>query len=124
MYQSDTMHIYNTGPKVTSDNLVEHYEHFAKELDLESNYLLHIGMDGPNVNLSFEKKLLTKLEEDMGATFLKLGKCSLHPVHTAFRKGITKILFDYDKFFYELRFFKKNQVLNGKVMLRCNLLQI
>ena len=44
-------------------------------------------MDGPIVNLSFEKKLLTKLEEDMGATFLKLGTCSLHPVHTAFRKG-------------------------------------
>ena len=49
-----------------------------------------------------------KLEEDMGAAFLKLGTCSLRPVHTAFRKGITKIPFDYDKFFYELHFFKKN----------------
>ena len=62
-------------------------------------------MDGPNVNLSFEKKLLTKLEEDMGTTFLKLGTCSLHPVHTAFRKGITKTPFDYDKFFDELNSF-------------------
>ena len=40
----------------TSDNLVEHYKHFAKELNLDSNYFLLIGMDGPNVNLSFEKK--------------------------------------------------------------------
>ena len=88
----------------TSDNLVEHYEHFAKELNLDSNYLLHKGMDGPNVNLLFEKKL-TKLEEDIGATFLELGTCSLHPVQTAFCKDITKILFDYDKFFYELHFF-------------------
>ena len=100
------------------NNLVEHYEHFAKELNLDSNYLLHLGMNGPNVNLSFEKKLLTKLEENIGATFLKFGACSLHPVDTAFCKGITKIPFDYDKFFYEL------QVLEVKVKLRCNLLQI
>ena len=39
----------------TSDNLNEYCKHFAKELNLDSNYLLHIGMDGPNVNLSFEK---------------------------------------------------------------------
>ena len=49
-----------------------------------------------------------KLEEDMGAAFLKLGTCSLRPVHTAFRKGITKIPFDYDKFFMNYTFLKKN----------------
>ena len=61
-----------------------------------------------------KKKLLMKLEEGMGATFLKLGTCSFHPVHTTFRKGITKIPFDYDKFFYELHFFKKNSSARGE----------
>ena len=60
-------------------------------------------MDGPNINLSFKKNILTKLEEDMN--FLKLGTCSRHPVYTAFRKGITKISFDYDNFLNELHFF-------------------
>ena len=37
-----------------ADDLVEHYNHFVDEkLELKSDYLLHLGMDGPNVNLSF-----------------------------------------------------------------------
>ena len=44
-------------------------------------------MDGPNVNLSFEDKLTQKLSE-VDASFLKLGSCSLHPVHSAFQKAI------------------------------------
>ena len=50
----------------TSDNLVEHYKHFAKELNLD----LLIGMDGPNVNLSFEKKL-NETGRRHGCSFLK-----------------------------------------------------
>ena len=45
-----------------ADSLVEHGE-FVKQLGLGSSYLLHFGMDGPNVNLFFENKLTQQLSE-------------------------------------------------------------
>ena len=86
-------------------------------------------MDGPNVNLSFEDKLTQKLSE-VDTSFLKLGSCSLHPVHTAFHKGIKQLFqgqipsatsnsedsgevpkkkgtFDLDDFFTDIHFFFK-----------------
>ena len=49
----------------TSEQLVDHYNEFSSSLD--SNFM-HIGMDGPNVNLSFEEKLGTKLEQEQGTS--------------------------------------------------------
>ena len=91
-----------------AENLVEHYEEFVKQLQLDSSYLLHLSMDGPNVNLSFENKLAASLDE-MGTFFLRLGSCSLHPTHTAFRKGIKKLhqCVDIDEFFTDIHFFFK-----------------
>ena len=45
-----------------ADDLVEHYNHFVDNLELKSDYLLHLGMDDPNVDLSFENKLQSNLE--------------------------------------------------------------
>ena len=47
-------------------------------------------MDGPNVNLSFEDKLTQKLFE-VDKSFPILESCSLHPVHSAFQKGIKQL---------------------------------
>ena len=91
----------------TADNLLQHYEEFTHKLNLDSSLLLHLGMDGPNVNLSFERKLIDSLESEVRTSILKLGSCSLHPVHTAYRKGIAKISFDVDPFFHDLHFFFK-----------------
>ena len=38
----------------TAVDLVEHYEEFVKLLDIDSKFLFQFGMDGPNVNLSFD----------------------------------------------------------------------
>ena len=73
-----------------ADDLVDHYREFIKQYGLDSNYLLHYGMDGPNVNISFENKMMTYLEEEK-TSFLKLGSCSLHPVHNAFQDGVKKV---------------------------------
>lgn len=91
----------------TADDLLQHYEEFTQKLDLDSSFLLHLGMDGPNVNLSFQRKLIDNLTSEHGTSILKLGSCSLHPVHTAYRKGIAKIPFDVDSFFHDLHFFFK-----------------
>ena len=88
-----------------SDQLVEHFNEFVENLSLDCKFLLHIGMDGPNVNLSFEQKLMLQLEELYGTSMLKLGSCSLHPVHTAFRKGILELSFNLDSFFHDIHFF-------------------
>ena len=45
-----------------ADDLVEHYNHFVDKLELKSDYLLHLGMDDPIVDLSFENKLQSNLE--------------------------------------------------------------
>ena len=74
----------------TADDLVTHYREFIKQYGLDSNYLLHYGMDGPNVNLSFENKMTKCLEEE-NTSFLKLGSCSLHPVHGAFQTAVKKV---------------------------------
>ena len=106
-----------------SDDLVDHYTEFSKELGFTSSHLLHFGMDGPKVNLSFENKMSALLEQS-NDTFLKLGSCSLHPVHTAFANGIKALFqgeviiedkdgnkkestFDLDDFFQDLHFFFK-----------------
>ena len=74
----------------TAVDLVEHYEECVKQLDIDSKFLLHFGMEGPNVNLPFEDKLTQKLSE-VDTSFLNLGSCSLHPVHSAFQKGIKQL---------------------------------
>ena len=83
----------------TRKDLVEHHNSFCKDMELDSNYLLQIGMDGPNVNLAFEEKVSMHLENDMCTNLLKLGSCQLHPTHSAFRYGVKVLGFDLDTFF-------------------------
>ena len=90
-----------------SSDLVDHFNHFMMEMELDTKYLLHLGMDGPNVNLCFQEKLMKALKESLDKTFLNLGTCSLHPVHTAFRKGIKSMSYDVDQLFTDLHFFFK-----------------
>ena len=45
----------------TSEHLLGHYKTFAEKMKLDSSFLLHLGMDGPYVNLSFEQKLIDNL---------------------------------------------------------------
>ena len=40
------------------ETLVEYFFKFIKKNSMDINYLLHIGMDGPNINLKFQKLLV------------------------------------------------------------------
>ena len=88
----------------TSDDLVEHLLTFINELSLDTRYLLHIGMDGPNVNLAFSRKLDEMLSKK-DISFFNIGTCSLHPVHTAFKNDLSELDFNLDDFFHDLSFF-------------------
>ena len=41
-----------------SEKLVEHFFSFIEKIGLHINYMLHLRVDGPNVNLKFQKLLL------------------------------------------------------------------
>ena len=61
-------------------------------------HLLHLGMDSSRVNTKFEKDLQAMLHEKEDTSILLLGTCSLHPVHTAFKYGISEVDFPFEIF--------------------------
>ena len=89
-----------------AEKLVDHFFEFVNKLGLNLKFLLHICMDGPNVNLKFEKLLsdsltLVKVE----TSFLKTGTCPLHIIYNSFRKGVTSLKFDIDQYAIDIHFF-------------------
>ena len=60
--------------------------------------LLQCSMDGPAVNLAFLRRLNAHLESEQCPPLIDLGTCSLHPVHTAFRKAFESLPFDVDHY--------------------------
>ena len=72
-------------------NLVHHFYKIVQPLGAKGVHLLHLGMDDPRVNTKFEKDLQASLHE-------KEGTCSLHPVHTTFKYGISEVDFPFEIF--------------------------
>ena len=91
-----------------ADDLVEHFFEFMRNLDLDVKLLLALGMDGPSVNKSFEKKLKKELDIKHFTTVLDVGTCSLHSVNNAFGEAIKRMksLIDLDEFSIDLHFSK------------------
>ncbi len=83
-------------------------------MGLSTQFLLHIGMDGPNVNLKFQRNILTAVSNaENPSEILEIGTCTLHPVSTAFKKGLQKLSFSFDSFFNNVSFFFKQS--SGKI---------
>ena len=88
----------------SADQMVDHFLDFKKRVNWDNSLMLHLGMDGPNLNKSFQKKLSKKLEENNNQ-FLNIGSCNLHKVHSAFRKGLSELNIDLDQFACDIYFF-------------------
>ena len=56
-------------------------------MDWRNKLLLDLGMGGPNINKSFEKKLNKNFQEN-NVEFLSIGSCSVQNVHNIFLKGL------------------------------------
>ena len=86
-----------------SEKLEEHFYEFVWKVGLDINFMLHLQMDGPNVNKKFQGLLLESsyLEK---TTFLDVGTCPLHIVHSAFRKGVSSLQFNVDQFALDIHF--------------------
>ena len=93
----------------TAADLRVHFYEFMKELELDTDLLLGIGLDGPNVNLRFQRELAKELEKDKGNSFLPIGTCALHIVNNAFGEGmkVIKSLLDIEQFLVDLHSFFK-----------------
>ena len=93
-----------------SDQLFDHFHHFINELELNPNLLLHLGMDGPNANLKFQRHL-AKYCDEKGVSFFNIDICLLHKVHGSFKHGIESLPIDIDQFAVDLHgFFKLSSV--------------
>ena len=66
------------------DDLVDHFYAFTKDFSMETDYCLALGMDGLNVNKSFERKLWKDLKSNHEVSLLDLGTCPLHIVNNSY----------------------------------------
>ena len=89
-----------------SEKLEKHFYEFVQKVGLDINFILHLGMDGPNVNKKFQR-LLLESSYLQKTTFLDIGTCPLHTAHNAFRKGVSFLRFNVDQFALEIHFFFK-----------------
>ena len=88
-------------------NLVHHFYKTVQPLGAKGVHLLHLGMGGPRVNTKFEKDLQALLHKKEDTSILLLGTGSLHPVHSAFKYGISEVKFPFEISFNDLSFFFK-----------------
>lgn len=80
----------------TANDLIEHYGEVTKDLDPKKTW--QIGMDGPNVNIAFHRKLGEQRAESQMASLLDIGTCGLHTVHRAFQTGGEKTDWKFDQY--------------------------
>ena len=89
-----------------AEKLVEHFYEFVQRVGLYINYMLHLGMDGSNVNKKFQG-LLLELSYLENTTFLDAGTCSLHIVHKALMFNELINTTHVDQFALDINFFFK-----------------
>ena len=84
-----------------------------RDLGLDLNLLLALGIDGPNVNKSFRSKLAKELQKRGAAHFLEVVTCSIHIASNTFLEGIKclKDSVNVDQFAIDLHFFVKLSVM-------------
>ena len=71
---------------------------FEKATDvLNLTNMLHVSMDGPNVNWKFHDLLVAAREESGLPGILNVGSCGLHVVHGAFKTGAKATDWDLGK---------------------------
>ena len=75
----------------TAEYLIKYFYEFMNRYDLNVRILLNIGMDGPNVNIRFERNLLESLEKNESTTFICIAPCSLHIANNGFGEGMATL---------------------------------
>ena len=90
-----------------AEQLVDHYKEFESEMSWDPSLLLHFGMDGPNVNLKFQNDVEKMFKDTLKKTLIDIDTCTIHKVHTSFRRGVLQLPIDVDEFAVNLHGFFK-----------------
>ena len=80
-----------------ANDILDHYSEATKNLDAARTW--QVGMDAPNVNVSFHNKLVDQREKMELPNFLDLGTCGLHITHRAFQSGTKSTNWGLDTYF-------------------------
>ena len=92
-----------------AEKLLEHFLELVEKVKLNIKFMLHISMDGPNVNVKFERLLKSsKKMKSLNTNIISIGTCPLHIVHNAFRAGVNVLNFNIDSFAIGVNFFFKH----------------
>ncbi|XP_063216844.1 uncharacterized protein LOC134527824 [Bacillus rossius redtenbacheri] len=89
----------------SAENLLHSFTSGIQPMSL--NKILSISMDGPNVNLSFLKKLDEKIREESepdGKILVNTGVCGLYVVNGAIRTGLNSVGWDVPTFLRDIYF--------------------
>ena len=70
----------------TSDDLLEAINSCRESVNFQN--LVHLSMDGPNVNWAVFNKLQAQLKTDYNNHLFNIGSCGLHILHNSIRKGM------------------------------------
>ena len=89
-----------------AEKLMEHFLQFVEKVKMNLQFMLHLGMDGPNVNVKFEKLLQSsEIMKNLNTNIISIGTCPLHIVHNSFRAGVNVLNFKIDSFIIDVNFF-------------------
>ena len=91
--------------KCTAEDLLHHLHETIEKLKLNVEAILTLGMDGPSVNLLFQRKLEKELEKK-NKQLIEVGTCPLYTVSNAFLEGLKALAgemeIDLDQFVLNL----------------------
>ena len=85
---------------------IQHYHEFENAIELDLTHILHLVMYDPNVNKNFASVLVSEIEEEANSKVLNIGTCSLHPVHTSFRKRLKNLILILMSYFMTSLYFQ------------------
>lgn len=81
-------------------DVLQHFQTFVFKLSLDVCLLINLWMNGSNVNLSFQRKLISVLVENFETEIITIETCPFYKVNTAFGNAVAQIhkLIDVDQF--------------------------
>lgn len=71
----------------TAEDMIIHFNEGIKDLNTVRNKLIHISMDGPNVNWKFFYLFYQQFMKDHGCSMVNIGSYGLNIVHNVFKTG-------------------------------------
>jgi hypothetical protein len=102
--------------KCAAEDLLVHFHEFMEQAGLDKEYMVSLGMDGPNVNLLFQTNLLKEVK------IVKMGSCPLHTVNTGFGKAVLALkttVADFDQVAIDFHFFFKHSAARREQFVKC-----